>query len=148
MYELLYCSLAKPDLTAGDISDILRVSQKWNLQNDITGCLLYFDKQFIQIIEGEKQTIKSLFAKIEKDVRHKNATVLAENEKEDRFFNHWSMAFKELSLSDMENIDNVLMINNFITFSGLDYRLTKAMKLFCTIAKEPFRKLTLPQEYF
>lgn len=52
------------------------------------------------------------------------------------------MAFKELSLSDMENIDEVLKVNNFVTYNALDYKLTKAMKLFCTFAKEPFKRLT------
>ena len=45
------------------------------------GCLLYYEKQFIQIIEGDKQLIKGLFANIEKDIRHKNVILLGENEK-------------------------------------------------------------------
>ena len=47
------------------------------------------------------------------------------------------MAFKELSLSDMENIDEVLKVNN-----AFDYKMTKAMKLFCRLAKDPFKRLT------
>lgn len=57
--------------------------------------------------------------------------------KKKRFFNHWSMAFKELSISDMENIDEVLKVNN-----AFDYKMTKAMKLFCRLAKDPFKRLT------
>ena len=57
--------------------------------------------------------------------------------KKKRFFNHWSMAFKELSLSDMENIDEVLKVTN-----AFDYKMTKAMKLFCRLAKDPFKRLT------
>ena len=57
--------------------------------------------------------------------------------KKKRFFNHRSMAFKELSLSDMENIDEVLKVNN-----AFDYKMTKAMKLFCRLAKDPFKRLT------
>lgn len=142
MYELLYCSSASQDLASDDITHILNTSQKWNSENCITGCLLYYDKQFIQIIEGDKQSVKCLFASIEKDVRHENVILLKENEKEKRFFNHWSMAFKELSLSDMENIDEVLTINNFITYNASDYKMTKAMELFCMLAKDPFRRLT------
>lgn len=143
MYELLYCSIGNSDLTSNDISDILQVSRKENLQNGITGCLLYFDKQFIQLIEGDKQTVKNLFSNILKDSRHANAIVLAENEKENRFFNHWSMAFAELSSIDMDNIDKVLLVSNFITFQALNHKLTKATRLFCRLAKEPFRNLTL-----
>lgn len=143
MYELLYCSSASQDLTPDDITSILNFSRKWNTDNGITGCLLYFDKQFIQILEGDEVIVKQLFNSIKKDERHHSITILEENEKKNRFFVDWNMAYSELSLYDMENIDKVLLINNFITFNALDYKLTKAMKLFCDLAKEPFRKLTL-----
>ena len=142
LYELLYCSSASQDLTPDDIANILNISRKYNSEREITGCLLYYEKQFIQIIEGDKQLIKGLFANIEKDIRHKNVILLGENEKEKRFFNHWSMAFKGLSLSDMENIDEVLKVNNFVTYNAFDYKMTKAMKLFCKLAKDPFKRLT------
>ncbi len=144
MYELLYCSSARQDLTDDDITAILETSRQWNNNFNITGCLLYFDKQFIQIIEGERALVKQLFANIEKDNRHENVIVLKENEKENRFFVDWSMAFEQLTLSDMDNIDKVLSVHNFISYKALDFKLTKAMKLFCDLAKEPFRKLTEP----
>jgi Sensors of blue-light using FAD len=142
MYELLYCSLASPNLATDDISDILQSSREWNSKHNITGCLLYYNNQFIQIIEGEKQMVKNLYATIEKDSRHQHIILLAENDKDERFFQNWSMAFNELSQSDMENIDKVLCVNNFITFIALDYKLTKATKMFSEMAKVPFRKLT------
>lgn len=144
MYELLYCSLASQDLTADDISDILKTSQQWNSKHEITGCLLYYNNQFIQIIEGNKSAVKNLYANIEKDIRHNNIIILAENEKNERAFENWSMAFNELSKSDMNNIDKVLSIDNFITFSVSDHKLTKATKMFCNMAKAPFIKLTNP----
>lgn len=85
MYELLYCSSASQDLTPNDITDILEISRKCNSEREITGCLLYYEKQFIQIIEGDKQLIKDLFANIEKDIRHENVILLGENKKEKRF---------------------------------------------------------------
>lgn len=145
MYELLYCSSARQDLTTDDIVEILYTSRKWNTDNDITGCLLYYDKQFIQILEGDEKSVKALFFNIRKDIRHENITLLKENEKKKRFFSGWSLAFKELSLSDMENIDKVLSVNNFITYNALDFELTKAMKIFCDLAKGPFNKLTFSE---
>ena len=143
MYELLYCSSARQDLTNDDIVKILSTSRKCNTDNGVTGCLLYFDEQFIQILEGDAETVKKLFSKIENDDRHSNVVLLAENYKEKRFFVDWNMAFSKLSLIDMEDIDKVLLIDNFVTYNTFDYRLTKAMKQFCILAKEPFRKLTL-----
>ncbi|MBC7409379.1 MAG: BLUF domain-containing protein [Arcicella sp.] len=141
MYELLYSSIAKPDLAGEDILDILKTSQEFNLKYNITGCLLYFDKEFIQILEGDEQSVKNLFSKIKKDIRHTNVNLLLENGKTERVFKNWSMAFNGLSIEDMNNIDRVLLVNNFITFSELDYKSTKASKLFFSMAKEPFKKL-------
>ena len=56
--ELLYCSSASQGLTPDDITDILNISRKCNSEREITGCLLHYEKQFIQIIEGDKQLIK------------------------------------------------------------------------------------------
>lgn len=141
VYELLYSSIAKPDLTTEDISAILKSSQEFNLKYSITGCLLYFDKEFIQILEGEEQLVKNLFSKIKKDCRHTNIMLLLENSKTERIFKNWSMAFSKLSIEDMNDIDKVLFVNNFITSSELDYQSTKASKLFFNLAKEPFKKM-------
>lgn len=143
MYELLYCSSARQDLTNDDINAILQTSRRWNTEFNITGCLLYYDKQFLQILEGNKKIVKQLFSMIQLDDRHSGIVLLAENEKEKRFFVDWNMAFSELSIKDMEDIDKVLLIDNFITYNALGYNLTKAMKKFCILAREPFRQLTL-----
>ena len=147
MYELLYTSNASPDLTADDILDILKTSKEWNLKYGITGCLLYFDQEFIQLIEGDEKDVKILYASIKKDVRHTKLILLLENDKPERIFKNWTMAFKELSLEDMDDIDKVLLVDNFITSSELDYKSTKASKLFFYLAKEPFRKITNKQFY-
>jgi hypothetical protein len=142
MYELLYCSLANPYLVANDISNILKKSLEWNAQHEITGCLLFYNTQFIQILEGDKQAVKELYAIIEKDSRHHHVVLLAENEKEESTFKDWRMAFNELSKSDMNDVDKVLCVNNFITFATKNHTFTKATKMFCDMANAPFRKLT------
>lgn len=62
MYELIYYSTANPTLNANDISNILKTSRDFNLKNDITGCLLYYNNEFIQILEGDRMAIKKLYA--------------------------------------------------------------------------------------
>jgi hypothetical protein len=142
IYELLYSSHASPDLTAKDILDILKISQENNLKHDITGCLLYFDKEFIQFLEGDEKPVKNLFSKIKEDSRHKEIILLLENDKIERVFKNWNMAFNQLSIEDMNNIDKVLLVNNFITSSELYSKSTKASVLFFHLAKSPFMKIT------
>lgn len=56
---------------------------------------------------------------------------------------NWNMAFSKLSLQDMEAINKVLLIHNFITYNAFGYNLIKEMEQFCLLAKELFSKLTL-----
>lgn len=108
MFELIYRSVDKKGLSAEDILNILEKSREFNSKNDITGCLLYHDNEFIQILEGNKNLIRILFSKIEKDNRHTHVMLLAENEKEERTFKHWSMAFHELNNNDLDNLNKLL----------------------------------------
>ena len=78
MYELVYCSSAKQNLGSEDIPAILKTARDFNSKNNITGCLLYYKHEFIQILEGDQGIIKDLFSRIDMDERHKDITVLAE----------------------------------------------------------------------
>ena len=130
MYELTYCSLAKPGIMANDISAILKTAQKNNEKNQITGCLLYYNHEFLQVLEGKKDIVRSVQARIAKDARHSNVRILAEGEKEERTFSDWTMAFKELNVDDVKDINDSLFENNFLTFSELVAKPTRTIRLF------------------
>jgi len=117
MYELVYCSSAKPDLGSEDIAAILKTARDFNSKNNITGCLLYYKHEFIQILEGEREIIKDLFSRIDMDARHNNITVLAQGSKEKRVFDDWSMAFYEPGQEDVKDIGRELFADNLLTFS-------------------------------
>lgn len=119
MYEITYCSTANPNLSAEDLSGILETAQNFNAKNNITGCLLYYNQEFIQILEGEKEIIKELYSHISKDKRHTNLILLAEGKKQDRVFYDWSMTFYELSPNDAESIGKAVFADNLVTFSNL-----------------------------
>jgi hypothetical protein len=117
MYELVYCSLAQPGLSPENISAILKTSIENNAKNNITGCLLYYNQEFVQILEGEHETIRKLFSKIEDDARHSGVILLAEGEKEKRVFSNWSMAYHKLSDKEMERFNREIFRDNFVLFS-------------------------------
>ena len=130
MYELVYCSAARRDLSSGDISAILKTARDFNSENNITGCLLYYNHEFIQVLEGKQEIIQSLFAKINKDDRHFDIMVLAGGDKEKRVFNSWSMAFHELSNEDVQGISTEVFAENFIAFSQFAVKNTFPTILF------------------
>ena len=136
MYELIYCSNAQSDLRDEDISDILEKARDFNLKNEITGCLLLHNNEFIQILEGDKKIIKDLIEKIKKDVRHSHVMVLAESEIEKRVFEQWSMAYHKIENDDVINIDKIIFVNNFLTLSELIAKPTHASRVFWYMAKQ------------
>jgi Sensors of blue-light using FAD len=135
MYELMYYSTAKQHINEEDIANILNTARDFNLKSGITGCLLFHNNDFIQLLEGDKELIKELFAKIQKDNRHSNVNLLAEGEKKDRVFENWSMAYHKLDLADTANIERFLFIKNFLALSDLTAKPTEAINLFFYLAQ-------------
>ncbi len=136
MYELIYCSIAKPDLAEKDIVDILAKARDFNSKNDITGCLLLHNNEFIQILEGDKKVLQDLIEKIKKDDRHSNVMVLAENIIEKRVFEKWNMAYHKVENHDIINVDKMIFVNNFLTLSELIAKPTHASRVFWYMAKQ------------
>jgi hypothetical protein len=130
VYELTYCSLAKPAITADEILAILKSAEKNNKKNKITGCLLYYNHEFLQILEGEEKMVKAVQKKIARDPRHTSVRILAEGEKDERTFDHWTMAFKELSADEAKSLNDSFFENNFLTFSELVSKPTRTIRSF------------------
>lgn len=97
LYHLSYVSNENTDITSNDLKNILDEARNSNEKNDITGLLLYRDKSFLQVLEGEKEKVLETFVKIERDYRHKDVEVLFSEPFDEREFTDWSMAFTNLN---------------------------------------------------
>lgn len=144
MFELIYRSTAKEDINSTDIDNILKIAREFNSKHEITGCLLFHNNEFIQILEGEKKLVQDLFKNIEKDERHSNVLLLAESEKKERLFKHWNMAFHEIDQNDVNSYSKSLFIDNFLTIAELTEKPTYAIELFWFISKKLVSKQTPP----
>ncbi len=133
MIELVYYSKATPGLTSEDLSDILKTAREFNSKNDITGCLFFDKNEFLQILEGEKETVLNLVNSIKKDKRHTNFILLAQDEKKERMFTGWSMAFHDFAKQSHEQN---FFRNNILAFSELAQKPTYVVNLFWDMAKE------------
>lgn len=132
MIELVYYSLASENLSSEDVSAMLKNSRKFNSKNNITGCLLYHNSEFLQILEGEKKVVLDLFDVIKKDKRHSNVFVLGEDKKSERMFSDWHMAFHKF---DNRSEDEKYFRDNIVAFSELTAKPTHVIDLFWTMAK-------------
>lgn len=132
MFQLVYNSEANLDLTSEDISDILNTSRDFNSRNSITGCLLYYNDEFLQILEGEKEVVQNLFSSIRRDRRHSNVMLLVEDDKNERMFSDWSMAYQEFENHDSEKN---FFLKNIAAFSMISDKPNYVIDLFWIMAK-------------
>jgi hypothetical protein len=100
VFRLMYRSrdLVPPEDRADELGDLFAKSRSDNKKRDITGALLVSRGAFVQVLEGDEATVRSLFSTIAKDSRHDDVEVLAEGHAGRRTFEHWSMG--EVTLAD------------------------------------------------
>ncbi|CAN5171884.1 hypothetical protein BH23BAC2_BH23BAC2_10660 [soil metagenome] len=77
-YAIPYVSTANIDLPEQEIDTIMAKTKEYNSGQKITGILLYNERNFFQLIEGEKSTVQNLYEKIEQDHRHKDIIKILE----------------------------------------------------------------------
>ena len=97
MFYLIYVSHAADGLKSSDLHDILNKAHQVNANLGITGLLLYKNKRFMQLIEGQEDAVRGLYQKILQDPRHRDLIVLQEDTEPERQFPGWSMAFRNLN---------------------------------------------------
>lgn len=93
-YQIVYYSTATQVFSEQDLIDLLTVANNYNSKSGITGCLVYANNKFIQLLEGERDAVLSLFERIKRDPRHNNVTVTVEMTVNQKLFPDWGMAFK------------------------------------------------------
>lgn len=96
MYLLVYASSATNLFSEEELNQLLEKARKNNHILDITGMLLYKDGNFMQLLEGPKEAVQSLVAKIKLDPRHRGFLALFQEERAEREFSQWEMGFQKL----------------------------------------------------
>ena len=96
LHNLIYCSLARPNMDPAEIHQIIATAKHHNPRYGITGLLVYGSGIFFQWLEGPKDNVTSLMNIIAEDPRHLNVVVLSEEDEiRDRLFPDWDMELVE-----------------------------------------------------
>lgn len=91
LVELRYLSEAAEVVNLWSLTAIIDTSVKWNESHGVTG-ILFFDRGYFgQILEGPRDMVESLWARIKNDPRHHHIELLGITEIEVRHFPKWSM---------------------------------------------------------
>jgi hypothetical protein len=92
-YQLIYSSQAITAMDLAELEKILAQARANNEARNVTGALIYMDEVFIQILEGDKDTVRELIRTIAADPRHTGIKVFYELELDERMFAGWRMAY-------------------------------------------------------
>jgi hypothetical protein len=102
-------SKGKDDLSTDDLEELFGYTLKYNTEHNITGILLYKSGSFLQVLEGAKDTLLSIFERIEEDPRHKEIFTILKGPSKKRIFGDYASRFSIVKTEeDLENIERYL----------------------------------------
>ena len=119
VHQLVYISKAVDIISTNELSDILKTAHQVNQDSNISGALFYNQALFFQVLEGEKNTINTLFTDhISKDKRHSHVNCFYQGLVEKRTFPNWNMALYGKNNLEIMNLcelddDEITSIENF-----------------------------------
>ncbi|MEO8119625.1 MAG: EAL domain-containing protein [Rhodoferax sp.] len=97
LHFLIYVSRAAESMSGPELEALLKDPRTFNLSHGITGCLLYQDGYFMQMLEGKREVLFALMEKIKCDPRHCDVQIVIEGQARRRVFMDWSMALRDLT---------------------------------------------------
>jgi hypothetical protein len=104
MQRLVYSSSRVDDTDANGFStefnDIGEVAERNNVKLGITGFLICTKTWYAQVLEGEAAVLESMVAKIEKDPRHFNLTILSRETCEEPMFPAWGLGWQHQNIAN------------------------------------------------
>jgi Sensors of blue-light using FAD len=104
LIHLIYVSVATRDMGTTQLTDLLQKARQTNETLGLTGMLLYSDRNFFQILEGESAAVNELYEKIIRDERHEQCTLIIREPIARRSFGNWSMGFSHVSPEELGKI--------------------------------------------
>lgn len=130
MYYLMYFGVAKKEFASEDFDELLAQSRSRNSYLGITGKLLHCEGTFIQLLEGLEFAVREVYESIVNDERLIAVKKITTGNAEERYYADWSMAFKDISLAEINEIENCTHPN-----VGDFIRESPAIKLLKLLAK-------------
>jgi hypothetical protein len=91
--RLIYCSRAAREMSLQDIQNILRAARSNNERLGVCGMLSYQSRWFLQVLEGPRSEVNTLFLDIAEDARHDAVTIIGYEYVDEPLFRDWRMGY-------------------------------------------------------
>ncbi|MEO7050811.1 MAG: BLUF domain-containing protein [Rhodanobacter sp.] len=103
---VVYRSQAAYPMGVRDLDQLLAGARAFNEKAGISGALLHDQGVFLQYIEGPRESVDRVYARIHRSHQHEQLVELMCQPIDTRQFSRWHMAFAEPPLSVLEEIAN------------------------------------------
>lgn len=128
---LIYFSRSVKPFDENDLAAILQQSHRNNARTGISGVLLYVRGSIIQVLEGEKSAVESLYSRIQQDQRHADVNLILNRPISQRLFGNWGMGYETLTARQFEAVRAIINLDDVDTADKPDDPLTlKTIKVF------------------
>jgi hypothetical protein len=104
--SILYVSAATQLLSAAQMQRLLDSARARNVQQGVTGVLLYSDGNFMQYLEGPNVGLSKIYKVISNSSQHHGMIELLREPLPAREFAEFPMAFRAVGMADMPTVDS------------------------------------------
>ena len=91
LVRLLYASRATSPIRPDVLAAIVKKSTRNNAALGITGLLCHTDDIYVQVLEGGREAVSTLYNRIARDPQHRDVTLLVYRQVTERHFAGWTM---------------------------------------------------------
>lgn len=132
LHHLVYQSVATTFLDEPELGQILTQSRAWNSSHGLTGVLLFSEGDIMQVLEGSREEVEYIFARISRDARHANVVKLADGPIAQRQFEQWAMGFKAVQPEAYAELHGYIDPSRAVPFAilGTDSSLREILAAF------------------
>jgi hypothetical protein len=143
LVHCVYASAASSDFGTAELAELLAQARENNAQLGLTGMLLHAEGSFFQVLEGPMAVVDALYAKIERDPRHTQVTLVIREPIPKRSFDGWTMGFYKASREELAGLAGV---NDFFGKDRTVVRVdaSRAKKLLAAFREGRWRKKAAP----
>lgn len=113
---MAFCQLAYVSDVSGangcyhpdDLSHLVACARRNNVRDGITGILLTGKRGFVQVIEGPRMAVLSLFDRLESDPRHNNLVLLHKGDTQLRAFPEMPLSLCKASPDALRQLESAM----------------------------------------
>jgi hypothetical protein len=115
LIHCIYSSRATASFSEAELRALLEAARRKNALHGVTGMLLYVERSFFQVLEGDKEAVDTTFRVISSDPRHTRVTQIIREPLARRQFGEWTTGFVTSSLA---HLSDLLGENDFFQDAG------------------------------